>query len=113
MKARDAAWKKRSDGKYEVSFTVEGRKYYADGKGKQTEAPLTEAFELGVFAAQPGKKGFSPTSVLTFERRPMVSGVQRFSFVVDREPKWVGVDPYNKRIDRNSDDNLAAVKAGS
>jgi aminopeptidase N len=112
MKARDAAWKKRSDGKYEVSFTVEGRKYYADGKGKQTEAPLTEAFELGVFAAQPGKKGFSPTSVLTFERRPMVSGVQRFSFVVDREPKWVGVDPYNKCIDRNSDDNLAAVKAG-
>jgi hypothetical protein len=29
--------------------------------------------------------------------------------VVDREPRWVGVDPYNKRIDRNSDDNLARV----
>jgi ABC-2 type transport system permease protein len=29
--------------------------------------------------------------------------------VLDREPRWAGVDPYNKRIDRNSDDNLHAV----
>jgi ABC-2 type transport system permease protein len=113
MKATDATWKKRADGKYEVSFTVQGRKYYADGKGRQTETPLTEPFELGVFSAQPGKKGFSAASVLAFERRPIVSGSQRVTFVVDREPKWVGVDPYNKRIDRDSDDNLTAVGAGS
>jgi hypothetical protein len=25
-------------------------------------------------------------------------------------PKWVGIDPFNKRIDRNSDDNLTEVK---
>lgn len=27
--------------------------------------------------------------------------------VLDREPRWVGVDPYNKRIDRKGDDNFA------
>jgi ABC-2 type transport system permease protein len=112
MKAKDAVWTRRADGKYEVSFTVAGRKYYADGKGNETEAPLKEPFELGVFTAQPGKKGFSSTSVLAFERRPIVSGSQRFTFLVDHEPKWVGVDPYNKRIDRDSDVNLTAVKAG-
>jgi hypothetical protein len=26
--------------------------------------------------------------------------------VAEREPKVVGVDPFNKRVDRNSDDNL-------
>jgi hypothetical protein len=31
------------------------------------------------------------------------------TLVVDRKPAFVGVDPYNKRIDRNSDDNLVAV----
>lgn len=112
MKAKDAVWTKRADGKYAVSFTVEGRKYYADGKGKETEAPLSEPFELGVFSAQPGKKGFSAASVLAFERRRVASGSQRVTFIVDREPKWVGVDPYNKRIDRDSDDNLTAVEAG-
>jgi ABC-2 type transport system permease protein len=28
---------------------------------------------------------------------------------VDGRPTWVGIDPYNKRIDRNSDDNLTPV----
>jgi ABC-2 type transport system permease protein len=29
--------------------------------------------------------------------------------VTDKEPKFVGVDPFNKWIDRNSDDNLGEV----
>jgi hypothetical protein len=31
------------------------------------------------------------------------------TFVLDKLPTHVGVDPYNKRIDRNSDDNLTKV----
>jgi ABC-2 type transport system permease protein len=110
MKARDAVSKKLPDGTYEVTFTVEGKKLYADGRGKETEAPLAEPFEVGVFTAQPGKKGFSKESVLALERREVTSGEQKVTFVVPREPAWVGVDPYNKRIDRNSDDNLVEVK---
>lgn len=113
MKARDATWKKNAAGKYEVTFTVDGKKLYADGKGKETEAPLSEPFELGVFTAQPGKKGFSKASVLAVEKRVVTGGESKVTFTVDQEPKWVGVDPYNKRIDRNSDDNLTAVKAAS
>jgi aminopeptidase N len=110
MKARDAVATKRADGRYEVSFTVEGRKLYADGKGRETEAPLDEPFDVGVFAAEPGRKDFTSQSVLAFERRSLKSGAQTLTFVVDAEPKFVGVDPYNKRIDRNSDDNLTTVE---
>jgi hypothetical protein len=28
---------------------------------------------------------------------------------VESKPAFVGVDPYNKRIDRNSDDNIIAL----
>jgi aminopeptidase N len=110
MKAKDAVARKQPDGRFEVSFTVEGRKLYADGKGKESEAPLDEPFDIGVFTAEPGKKDFKPDSILFFERRPMKSGRQAVTLVVEREPKWVGVDPYNKRIDRNSEDNLARVE---
>jgi ABC-2 type transport system permease protein len=109
MKARNAKVSKRADGKFELSFEVEGRKLYADGKGKETEAPLDEAFDIGVFDAEPGKAGFSAKSVLLFDRRVFKTGKQTVTVLVDREPRWVGVDPYNKRIDRNSDDNLARV----
>ena len=109
MKARNAKATKRADGKFELSFEVEGKKLYADGKGRETEAPLEEAFDIGVFDAEPGKAGFNAQSVLLFERRVFKTGRQIVTVVVEREPRWVGVDPYNKRIDRNSDDNLARV----
>ncbi len=109
VKARDAKAVKRADGRWDVSFEVEARKLYADGKGKETEAPLDEAFDIGVFTAEPGKKDFKADSVLLFERRQVKTGKQTITLVTAREPAYVGVDPYNKRIDRNSDDNLAKV----
>ena len=109
MKARDAVKTPRPDGRWEVRFTVDGKKLYADGKGKETEAPLDEVFDIGVFAEEPGRKEFTSSAVLAFERRPLKSGAQTITLVVDREPRYVGIDPYNKRIDRNSDDNLVSV----
>jgi aminopeptidase N len=105
-KVVDVKSKKRDDGKYEVALTVEARKLYADGKGKETEAPLDEPFDIGLFTVEPGKKGYGKDSILLFERRPIKTGRQTLTLVVDREPKFAGIDPYNKRIDRNSDDNL-------
>ena len=36
--------------------------------------------------------------------------VQTLRFITTREPEFAGVDPYNKWIDRNSDDNLRAME---
>ncbi|MDY0745078.1 M1 family aminopeptidase [Paucibacter sp. R3-3] len=110
MKALDAKATKRADGRYDVSFTIEARKLYADGRGKETEAPLDEAFDIGVFSAEPGKAGYTRDAVLLLERRALHGGRQQISVVVDKPPAFVGVDPFNLRIDRNSDDNLARVE---
>jgi aminopeptidase N len=109
LKATDAKGKKREDGKYEVTFTVEAKKFYADGQGKETEQPIDEAFEMGAFTVEPGKKGYTKDAVLDIERRPLKSGKQEVTLVLEKEPKLVGIDPFNKRIDRNSDDNLTPV----
>jgi aminopeptidase N len=111
MKATDAKAKKRADGKYEVRFSVEGKKLYADGNGKETEAALDEAFDVGAFTEEPGKKGYKRESVLLMDRRVMKTGKQVVTLLTDVLPKFVGVDPYNKRIDRNSDDNFAKVES--
>jgi ABC-2 type transport system permease protein len=105
----DATATKRPDGRWEVLLQVRSRKLVADGKGAETEAPLDEPMDVGVFTAEPGKKGFSEASVLLMERRAVKSGEQQIRVVVDKEPAWAGIDPYNKRIDRNSDDNVKAV----
>jgi ABC-2 type transport system permease protein len=99
----------RADGRWDVAIEVEARKLYADGEGLETEAPLAEEFEFGVFSAEPGEGAFSSDDVIAFERRPLRSGRQTITFTVDRAPSFAGVDPYNKRVDRNSDDNVMAV----
>ena len=48
------------------------------------------------------------------ETRKMIGDLPQESsaleFVVDTKPTLVGIDPYNKLIDRNPDDNLIAVE---
>lgn len=109
LKAKSAAVKTRADGKFEVTLTVDAQKKYADGKGKETNAALNEAMDIGLFTAKPGDKGFDAKDVVVYERRPVRSGVQTFTFVTARAPKFVGIDPYNTVIDRNGDDNTVAV----
>lgn len=109
VKAREPKVEQRPDGRWDVSFTVQARKLHADGKGVETEAPLDEAFDVGVFTAEPGKKGYSARDVLLMQRHRVRTGTQTVTLTVDRRPTHVGVDPYNKRIDRNSDDNVVAV----
>ena len=43
------------------------------------------------------------------EKHRVETGLRSFEFIVDEEPSHVGIDPYNKLIDRNSDDNLKAL----
>jgi len=101
----------RPDGRFDVTVQVEARKMYADGQGVETDTPLNELFDVGLFAAEPGGAGFGPEDVILFEPRRIRSGGQTLTFTVDRRPLFVGVDPYNKRIDRNSNDNTRRVAA--
>lgn len=89
---------------------VEARKFYADGKGAESETPLAERIEIGLFTAHPGRDAFDAKDVILMERRLIRSGAQVVTFVTDRRPTHAGVDPYNYYIDRNSEDNVLPVK---
>jgi aminopeptidase N len=106
----EASTRKRADGRWDVTMLVEARKLYADGEGRETETPLAEPFEIGLFTAEPGRGAFSSRDVVSFTRYPIRSGRQTITLIADREPRFAGVDPYNKRIDRNSEDNVIPIE---
>jgi ABC-2 type transport system permease protein len=54
IKPKAANFRKMRDGRYEAMLAVDAHKYYADGKGRETEAPLAEPIGFGLFAAIPG-----------------------------------------------------------
>lgn len=111
LKAKSATSRRLPDGRWETVVNVEAGKFYADGKGAERAAPLADDIEVGLFARRPGLGDFARAHVLLMERRPVRSGGQRVRLVTAARPAFAGVDPYNKYVDRNGDDNLVAVTA--
>jgi ABC-2 type transport system permease protein len=109
LKVRSAEVSRRPDGQWQTRLTIDAKKLYADGRGKETEAPMAETTEIGAFAAMPGRGTFETKDVLELTRVPIRSGRQVMTLVTERRPSYAGVDPYNVRIDRNSDDNVIAT----
>ncbi len=110
LKAGPAAAARRSDGRWDVSLTVEARKFYADSRGSERETRLDEKIEIGVFMADPASAGFDSRRVLLIAPRPLRTGRQVLHFITNRRPAYAGVDPYNYYIDRGTGDNLASVE---
>jgi ABC-2 type transport system permease protein len=109
LKVNDAKATRRADGKWNLAMTVEAHKRYADGKGVEKEAPLDELFDIGVFTADPGGTSFAKANILAFKPQRLRNGQHKINLVVDRQPKFVGIDPYLKYIDRAWEDNVLQV----
>jgi hypothetical protein len=103
-KAIEAKSEKMPDGKYKVTLTVESKKLYADGNGVETAAPIHDMIDVGVFS---GKK--DEEKPLSVRKERIIGGRQTFEFIVDEAPTRAGIDPFNKLIDRNLDDNSIDV----
>ena len=110
LRMTGARSRKRSDGGYDVTLQVSARKNYADSTGRETEAPMNEPIDLGLFTRTPGTSRFSASDVVALRRVMVHSGLQEITVRADRPPVTAGVDPYNTMINRNSDQNYAAVQ---
>ncbi|MFC3580020.1 ABC transporter permease/M1 family aminopeptidase [Sphingomonas hylomeconis] len=109
LKTTAADSRKLPDGTYETVLTIDARKSYADGTGKEQAAPLVDAIDVGLFDQRPGLGSFAAGDVILKQRRPIRSGVQTVRLVSKRKPAFAGIDPYNMYVDRNGDDNVMAV----
>ena len=104
-RATEASWQRREDGKYVVRLQLSSRKLRADGHGVETAATLDDWIDVGVFGAR-GKDDPPEGKVLLLEKRHLQGGEAVLELVVDQEPVRAGIDPFNKLIDRNPEDNL-------
>lgn len=103
-----ATAKKRADGKYDVTLDLHAAKLYADEKGKERAGKLDDWIEVAVFARGPSG-GESDEKVLYLKRHRVTTNEPTVTVTVDEAPYEAGFDPYNKLIDRVSDDNRMRV----
>jgi len=103
-KAVSATVTPATDHKYKVTLSVKVRKLQADGSGNETPMPLHDLIEIGVFN---GKK--DEEKPLYLKKEWLTKPEQTFELIVDQMPTRAGIDPFNKLIDRDSEDNWMAV----
>jgi ABC-2 type transport system permease protein len=95
----------REGGKYKVQLAVETGKRKADGSGNETPIAMNDLIDVGVFS---GTK--EHLKKLYMEKQRFSTDKSTVEVVVDEKPTYAGIDPYNKLIDRNPEDNLIAVE---
>ncbi|AGC75627.1 ABC-2 type transport system permease protein [Nonlabens dokdonensis] len=126
--ARKGTYRELPNGKYLVTLDARVIKYRSDEKGKSVyknragdsisftpkdrkralqSLPLADYIEVGVFGEENEETGVN--KVLYLKKLKVTDIPNSFDIVVDSKPVEAGIDPFNKLIDRNSDDNRIAL----
>jgi aminopeptidase N len=105
--AEDGSVAMQEDGRYEVAIRVHAVKLRADSLGNERTVPMSDLVDIGVFGDRDASASLGKPLYLA---KHWIRGDTTIHVVVDAPPRTVGVDPYNKLIDRNPKDNVIAVR---
>jgi hypothetical protein len=99
--------RKLSDGKYDVTMTVEFNKFKVDQDGNEIVQTPGDWVEIGAFAPPAhGRYG----RLIHLERVYIQQRQQAFHFSVDEKPDSAAIDPLALMIDKTPDNNKRAVE---
>ncbi|HYR12249.1 MAG TPA: hypothetical protein VEQ60_30965 [Longimicrobium sp.] len=79
-----------------------------DTAGVETEVPMNDWVEIGVFA--PAEKGETSGRPLYLRKHRIRSGGQTITVMVPRRPARAGIDPHHLLIDQERPDNVEEVE---
>ena len=103
-RALSATWREKGGGRYEVTLKVMAKKVRADEAGAQTEVPMDDLVDIGVFGDN--------DAPLYLQKHRVRSGESTFTLEVAGKPVRAGIDPVVKLVDRRPDDNTVAASGG-
>ena len=109
LKVTSATASRREDGRWDVALEIEAHKFEADGAGEQTEEAIDYMIDIGLFTEDLDDALEGSDHVLYMDKHRIDETTMRIELITDAMPLFAGIDPYNKLIDRNSDDNLVRV----
>ncbi|MEM6829411.1 MAG: M1 family aminopeptidase, partial [Bacteroidota bacterium] len=103
-KIDEASYADLGDGTYEVTLDIDTKKMVADSLGASVEEPIRYWIDVGVYAEVEDEEQLIYLKKHLFDKNETTLKV-----TVDQKPISAGIDPLNKLIDRNPDDNTKKV----
>lgn len=93
----------QGQGQWRVTLDVSARKVVVDTRGTETEVPMNDLVEIGVYGA--GGEATRGVSLYRGMQR-IKAGAQRITVVVAAKPVRAGIDPRYLLIDADPTDNM-------
>jgi len=108
-RTKNVTSKQLQNGKYELTMEFSSQKFRADSLGKETEIPINDWIEVGVFGKPEGNKKTGP--VIYRQMHHITRTENTIKLIVDKKPFEAGLDPMNLMVDVVSDDNIKEVES--
>ena len=106
LKITNAVYKKMLDGKFELTITVNSKRFETNHLGKEIEININEPITIGIFNKHPltikGNMYLKPHQINKKE--------MKIKIITDFEPIHVVIDPNNNRLDKNLEDNFISAQ---
>jgi ABC-2 type transport system permease protein len=83
--------------KYDVSFSIESKKFSADSLSKETVVPSENYVEVGIYK--------NKSSLIQLNMYKLKQGITKMKFSLNEKPYKVVIDPRLLLIDKKLDDN--------
>jgi ABC-2 type transport system permease protein len=93
---------------YAITLSINAAQYSANGQGEETEEAFSDLVDIVMFSNDPDD--FSADNRILYRKKHLLKqGENSLTIEVDTLPKYVGVDPFVRYIDRESRDNVMAI----
>ncbi|WP_020529066.1 M1 family aminopeptidase [Flexithrix dorotheae] len=108
LKIENVAIQALGNQRYEVKFTVFAKRFEVEN-GEEKEIPINEAIPIGLFSVHPNQVK-DPNAIITLTPHKIKKNVTDISLIVDTYPKFISIDPFGTRIDKNRRDNVFEIE---
>jgi hypothetical protein len=103
-KADKAVYREDGD-QFVVNIDVTAKKFEADSIGNEVNVPLRDWVDIGIYT----EAADGEDSLIYLQKHKIIDNQMSFEIEVEALPSKAGIDPINKLIDRNPDDNVKSV----
>lgn len=108
-RVKEASYTQVGKNQFKVTFETQSEKYLADSLGKESSLPLRDYVDIGIFEASDTETILGKP--LVYKRLKLTRKENKFTFIVNKKPSQVGIDPYNYLIDRLPGDNVKKMSS--
>ena len=107
LKVADSKVVELENGQFEVTIDITARKFESDGIGQEVAVTISNWIDIGIMGEKDGETDVA--EMIHLQKYEINQTDMTFTIVIDKKPLSVGIDPLNKLIDRNPDDNIKDV----